>query len=37
MSLEQYSRMFTVTELKKYHWFVIASKIAFAKVYTWVN
>lgn len=37
VSLEQYNRMFTVTELKKYHWFVIASKIAFAKVYTWVN
>ena len=37
VSLEQYNRMFTVTELKKYHWFVIGSKIAFAKVYTWVN
>lgn len=37
VSLEQYNRMFTVIELKKYHWFVIGSKIAFAKVYTWVN
>lgn len=37
VSLEQYNRMFTVTELKKYHWFVIGSKIAFAKVYTCVN
>ena len=37
VSLEQYNRMFTITELKKYHWFVISSKISFAKVYTWVN
>ena len=37
MSLEQYSRVYSITELKKYSWFVIASKIAFAKVYTWVN
>lgn len=37
MSLEQYSRIYIITELKKYSWFVIASKIAFAKVYTWVN
>lgn len=37
VSLEQYNRMFTVTELKKYHWFVIGSKIAFAKVFTLFN
>lgn len=37
MSLDQYSRIYSITELKKYSWFVIASKIAFAKVYTWVN
>lgn len=37
MSLEQYSRIYSITELKKYSWFVIGSKIAFAKVYTWVN
>lgn len=37
VALEQYNRIFTVTELKKYNWFVIASKIAFAKVYTLFN
>lgn len=37
VSLEQYNRMFTVTELKKYHLFVIWSKIVFAKVYTWIS
>jgi len=35
--LEQYDRMFVVTELKKYNWFVVGSKIAFAKVYTLFN
>ena len=37
VSLEQYNRMFTVTELSKYNWFIIGSKIAFAKVYTLFN
>lgn len=37
VSLEQYNRIFTVTEFSKYHWFVVASKIAFAKVYTLFN
>ncbi len=37
VSLEYYCKVFIATELKKYHWFVVGSKIAFAKVYTWVN
>lgn len=37
VSLLEYQSMFVVTELKKYNWFVIASKIAFAKVYTLFN
>lgn len=37
LSLEQYGRIYSITELKKYNWFVVASKIAFAKAYTWIN
>lgn len=37
VSLEYYNKVFTVTELSKYNWFVIGSKIAFAKVYTLLN
>ena len=36
VSLEYYNKVFIVTELKKYHWFLVASKIMFAKVYTWI-
>lgn len=37
VALEHYNRMFTVTELSKYHWFILGSKVAFVKVFTLLN
>lgn len=36
VTLEHYSRIFTVTDIKKYNWFVVGCKIVFARVYTWI-
>lgn len=37
ISLDSYSRVYDAEGFKKYNWFVVASKIAFAKVYTLFN
>lgn len=34
MNIETYTRIFNVTNISEYNWFVIFSKIAFAKIYT---
>lgn len=36
VSYEKYCSLFNITNFKKYNWFVVGSKIAFAKVYTWI-
>lgn len=37
VTYEKYCSLFNITKFKKYHWFVVGSKIAFAKVYTLFN
>lgn len=37
VSFENYCRMYKVTEFKKYNWFVVFSKIVFAKGYLWIK
>lgn len=37
VSLDYYLRIYDMTELKKYNWFVVFSKIAFAKGYLWIK
>ena len=37
MSITEYSLRYNILDFKKYNWFVVASKIAFAKVYTLFN
>ena len=37
ISLDSYSRVYDAEGFKKYNWFVVASKIAFAKVYKLFN
>lgn len=37
VTYEKYCSLFNITKFKKYNWFVVASKIAFAKVYTLFN
>lgn len=37
VSFEQYCKMYKVTEFKKYNWFVVFSKILFAKGYLWIK
>ncbi len=36
VTYEKYCSLFSITKFKKYNWFVVVSKIAFAKVYTWI-
>lgn len=36
VTYEKYCSIFNITNFKKYSWFVVASKIMFAKVYTWI-
>ena len=36
VTYEKYCSLFNITKFKKYNWFVVGSKIAFAKVYTWI-
>lgn len=36
VTYEKYCSLFKVTDFSKYNWFVVGSKIAFAKVYTWI-
>lgn len=37
VSLERYCRMYGVSEITKYSWFTVVSKIAFAKGYLWIK
>lgn len=37
VSFEQYCKMYKVTEFKKYNWFVVFSKMLFAKGYLWIK
>ena len=36
VTYEKYCSLFNITKFKKYNWFVVVSKIMFAKVYTWI-
>ena len=36
VTYEKYCSLFNITKFKKYNWFVVGSKIMFAKVYTWI-
>ena len=36
VTYEEYCSLFNITNFKKYNWFVVGSKIMFAKVYTWI-
>lgn len=37
VTYEKYCSLFNITKFKKYNWFVVGSKIMFAKVYTLFN
>jgi hypothetical protein len=35
--IDEYCKMYKVTEFKKYNWFVVFSKILFARGYVWIK